>query len=388
MSDHSAIDTMLATAMRGDVSEWSILSSFKPAGDGTPIEAVRERIAFHGITVALHHNLQQLTNWPEELLAWLSDEARIAGLWEETHRDCIASLIEALSQYNVRTVVMKGTALAYSLYHDATLRRRGDTDLLVQPSDLTRTRETLQSSGWSRRESPNGLIYQETWLFDTGAGFVHELDLHWQPNDSPALQTVLRNGDFFVQARSLPRLSQSAKMPSPVLTLIQIAINQAWHQTRGLSVEGAKVPGGERLIWARDFDLLARGFSKEEWSALVEISTTRNIGPVLMDALSAAHAAFATPIPGEVMERLSEPPRDTAILEYLAEPDLIREFKVNLRSIPSLRGKVHLILANAWSTRAHLVQKYPDHSHWPTIALQAQRIGQSVVRLAMAGRRR
>ncbi len=371
---------MLASAMSGAPVAWGELPN-----DEAFLDEAWARIQFHGIAATLQPHIAQNADWPPSLIERVREETRLIGLWEETHRTCVAELIDIFSSERIESVAMKGTALAYSHYEDPSYRRRGDTDLLIQPGDLRAAREVLARGGWIKRESPQGLVFQETWIFDTRANFIHELDLHWRPNDRPILQTVLRNDEFFGSARALPRLSEAAKAPSPIMTLIQVALNQAWHRSRGFAVGDVKVVGGNRLIWARDCDLLARSFSSEEWSMLVQVCVDRHIGPIVERALAAAHQAFDTPLPAEAMSNLGKTPLDQAILRYLTYPDLIQEFKADLRSLPTLRAKAHLIRANAWSDRAHLEAKYPDKAHWPTFALQLRRMAHSLGRLAKKG---
>ncbi len=377
------IDVVLAAAVRGERADWSAMSK-----DGQECAALVpklwQRIAFHGIAPMLHAISENLVGWPDPLVQKIRNEAHMASLWEVTHRNCISDLIEAFVQKGIQSTIMKGTALAYSLYPDPSHRRRGDTDLLIRPGNTAKARKLLDNSGWIRRPSPQGLMSQETWIFDTGVGFIHELDLHWQVQDRATLQSVLPNEQFFEGTAPLSQLCAAARMPSLALSLIQIAINQAWHEARGLAVDGRKVCGGKRLIWAKDCDLLARSLTSQDWAAIIEMSEQGNIMPVVKDALEFARSVFVTPIPRDIAARLAKPTTNQTIVRYLRNPDLAREFLIDLRHTPGLRRKIELVRANALPSRPHLQSKYQDHAHWPTFALHARRLSRSVLRLVRA----
>ncbi len=376
MTETATIDAMLASAMRGQAAQWT--------GEG--VTQVWDRIAFHGIAGALNLCRNQLSDWPIRILNDIGQEAQIAALWEETHRLCVAKLIQHLAERGVETVVMKGTALAYSLYEDASVRRRGDTDLLVKPSDRKTARDVLSSSGWIMREVPHGLVYQETWLFKTGAHFVHELDLHWQAIDGPTLQAILPAELYFEEAVPLPNLSKAAMAAPPVLTLVQIALNQAWHQTHGYAVNETKVHGGERLIWAKDYDLLARSFGQRDWSMLAEFCEKVGVGPIVYAALKTARNAFHTPIPEEVETQLAPQTGCPEIQAYLAETDPVTRFKTDLANVHSPAAKARFALAQAWPSAAHLKEKSGAAQNWSVAGLRLQWLARSFIRL-VAGRK-
>ncbi|MEL7444660.1 MAG: nucleotidyltransferase family protein [Pseudomonadota bacterium] len=341
---------------------------------GADIDFIRSQIAFHGIQVLLAIRKNQLADWPSDIASEIADEARLMGLWEETHKAILVKLLETLATANTKSVLMKGTALAYSHYPDPAMRRRGDTDLLVREKDLEQARASLRACGFERRQDPHGLYFQETWLYDTGAEFVHSVDLHWEPTDRPVLQKVLRIDEYLESTVPLPRLSPHAFAPNPVLTLIQIAFNQEWHRTRGLFVDDERVLGGWRLIWSADYDLLARGFVDEDWDLLVTISNSRNAGPLVHDALARAAKDLSTPVPDTVMSDLQREPDDRTIIDYLSRPDQIGEFEADLQASSGFVAKSKLLFSNLFPSRDHLISKYPERSDWPTVALQFRRL--------------
>lgn len=371
MVEISAIDDFLSSTLRairsGRTTGW-------PNSDWTgrdALSAIWSRIEYHGIPVLLHQDAERLDGWPETMLARIAEEARLMGLWEATHSAALARLLDALDARAVEAVLMKGTSIAYSLYEEPAARRRGDSDVLVRPADLEKARATLTECGWYRNDDPHGLINQEGWLIEV-AGFVHALDLHWEPSDRPVLQRVLAADDFFAHKRALPRLSPSAHGADHALTLVHETLNQKWHEMHGYWAERGRMKGSRRLIWSVDFDSLARSLDESEWKRLVDLCEERGVGPLVAEALRGASGDLATPLPEDVLGELEARPTDPDVAAYFATSDSIGEFWLDLRTANSWGQRVGMVRDRALPPRSHLVEKYPKQSGWPTALLQGR----------------
>ena len=159
MVDAASIDSFLKVALRACRSgedlpwpkEWQ--GEFQSE---TALKMFWSRIDYHGICVLLHAANTQFHDWPSKLISRIAEEARLAGLWEVTHGAALAKLLKALADAGVDAVLMKGTALAYSVYDDPSARRRGDSDLLIRPADLERARKVLSQCDWYRDAETHG----------------------------------------------------------------------------------------------------------------------------------------------------------------------------------------------------------------------------------------
>lgn len=380
MLETSAIDAQLAGVLRailkGEAAAWPE----RGWNSGEELSAIWARIEYHGIPVLLHERANLLAGWPSKMLERIAEEARLIGLWEATHAASIAKLVGALDAAGIEAVLMKGTAIAYSLYDEPAARRRGDSDLLIRPADLDRTRTTLSECGWYRNDDPHGLVYQEGWLCEAGH-FVHALDLHWETSDRPVLQQVLAAEDFFAEKHLLPRLAPHAYRADHALTLIHETLNQKWHEAHGYWAEGGRVKGGRRLIWSVDFDLVARSLDDQDWERLALLCEQRGVGSLVADALRGAAGDFGTPLPQEVLGRLGARPTDPDVAAYFATSDSLGEFWLDLRTARSWRQRVEMIRDRGLPPRAHLVEKYPRQSGWPTALLQGRLLVETAGRM-------
>lgn len=370
----AAFDSHLAAILRDETPAW-------PFADAGPGPELWGRVQFHGIAGLLAGRIGALAGWPDALRAKVREEAQVQAFWEESHRAMLTELVEELAQRGVPSLLMKGSALAYSLYAQPWTRRRGDSDLLVAEAQLGATRAVLAEQGFTRRDDPHGLFFQETWLGNTGIGLVHAVDLHWQPSDSPALQTVLRADKFFASRQPLARLSASAAMPGLVLTFLQGALNQAWHGAKGYFVGDERLAAGGRLIWAWDNHLLAGALSENQWAELAEMAIARDVAPLCLAALQLARDTLRTSVPEDILQRLRDAPSETNLVIHLNNTNRITAFFTDLGSIRSPSAKYRFVLGHALPDAVHLRRKYPRSAGWPLPLLHLRRMAESALRL-------
>lgn len=359
-----AFDQFLARALRGEGSAWS--DSGQGADD---LSRVMGRISLHGIALMLANKGDTIASWPEELQESVIEEGRLQQIWEVSHHRMLQGLLKRLADAGLDTVVMKGTALAYSLYENPAMRRRGDTDLLVREDQLGAVRAILAEQGLYRSHDVHGLLFQETWLHETAFGAIHGIDLHWRTCDSPVLERVLPTADLFATSLPLPRLCRSARMADPVLTFIQVALNRGWHVIHGYHVDGERIGNGERLIWASDFDRLARGMAVDQWERLVTLAIDRQVAVIVRDALGFAVRSFGTPVPDAVLRRLDAAPVSSPPYDFLRQQDALHRRWADLGASRGIRAKLTFLAKLAYPDEEYLRGCFPAASGWPRQAL-------------------
>ena len=343
---------------------------------------VMERARFHGICALLAQAPDALTGWPERPAAAVREEMRLAALWEELHRARIVEVIEQLADAGVETMVMKGTALAYLHYPDPSVRRRGDTDLLIQAKDLAMARKVLIETGCFAREDPLGLYFQETWLFDSGAGMQHAIDLHWEPVDHTVLQRVLGSDLYWKHRIPVPRLSTHASAPDSLVMLVHGALNQAWHAHRGLFVEDERVFGARRLLWSVDYLRITQKFGPDDWTRLADYCAENDAAAVVHAALEGAHRDLELDVPRDVLSRLALDAKGSPSLRHIRNRSAIVDFIRNLRASRQPLVQWKMLTSMAFPSRIHLDQKYPQLAHWPSALLHLRRYFEVIIRIA------
>lgn len=366
MPSADAIDDFFAAVLRGEPVGWP-----DSWNDESAVSILAERVRYHGIAPLLVARGGDRDGWPEALLESMRDEARLQEFWELSHRDAIVALLRRLHDAGIESLLMKGTVLAYSAYARPAQRRRGDTDILVRERDLEIARGALAAVGFRRTERH---VSQDVWEFDTGMGFRHALDLHWELVNAPALAHVLDPEDCFARAVPLAALCAEARAMDPVFTLLQCALNRAAHTTRGYVIDDDTVFGGNRLGWAVDFDLIARRFAPADWTDLLAVCAQRGLAELCLDGLGFAQMRLATPVPAHVTERLAAMPSDGRVMRYLQRDDLLDYVIGNLKASAGMSAKLRYLAAYVLLERSTLLARYPHASGQPLIVLRGRRV--------------
>ena len=368
MSDQAWIDGLLASALRGDAARW-------PA-DGDASSAI-ERIAYHGIAGLLNERTVSLGDWPAAVTGYLHEQGIALAMWELRHNAGLGELLGGFAEAGVAAVLLKGTALAYDLYPRPATRARGDSDVLVAVADLSTARAVLERLGYRRQSIGEGiaddLALQEVWSLMCGAGTSHHIDLHWQMLNAPALAGLLDHDDCIADPLPLPRLAPSAQAMNRPLTLLHTCIHRAMHLTSPYIVGGVTYYGGDRLIWARDIDLLAGALSEAEWRRFTVVALDQGVAAVCRDGLALAKRTLGSEISEDVMAVLGAA-RGERASAYLLGAGQARRAWLDLRAIPGLRRKLAYVAARSLPPEAFMRGKYPGMAGRPLALLHLKRM--------------
>jgi len=377
---------LLAAALRGDGAAWPIgWSGSEQAG------RTIERIGYHGIAGLIAEQASRLVDWPGAVLAWVREQAIALAMWELRHKEIVADLLAALAEERVAALLLKGSALAYDLYSAPATRARGDSDVLIAAADLDPARAILARRGFRcqpRDEAiADDLALQEVWSILCPAGTKHHVDLHWQLINAPALHGILDFERCARQTMPLPRLGHGARTMRHPLTLLHTCIHRAMHLTSPYFVDGVTYYGGDRLIWAKDIELLSRSMTEAEWCEFTAIALDQGVAAVCLDGLQLAERTLGATIADGVFRQLG-----TAVAEpasaYLIGSGQARRAWLDLRAIPGLRRKLAYVAARSVPTGRFMRDKYPGLSDRPLAVLHLQRLADLIRPRPRDGKRR
>ena len=346
MAKAETIERLMLAALAGERAAWP--QSLRDADS----ERLWQTVVFDGLCGQLAECTHLLICWPDQLVQRIQDQARMQALWEHSHHTSIAGLIEAAHAAGISSAVMKGSALAYSLYPNPAHRPRGDTDLLISRENRSAMRACLTAQGYVPAGKPSML--QEVWEHRTGAGFTHQIDLHWGLSNSPYLAQPISAAELLERAVPLPGLSTHARAIDPVWQLIQTALNQYAHQHVGFPVEGRIVRGRSRLLWLLDTHLQSAALDTVQWAELVEVAKASGLHRVMLASLSDASGCLGSDVPDIVLEALGQyPESDRAQLYYATHS----------KDAPPLSTlKLDMAAAKGWRAKASVLQAHvlPD----------------------------
>lgn len=376
-----AIDHFLALFLRRSLKghtpplwpqDWPLVDDFH--------EAVFARIAYHGVALALLRDPAKLADWPEPVRDRIRDEARSQSFWEMGHRGVLGQLLASLHAAGIASAITKGTALAYSVYPDPAMRRRGDSDVLVGQVSREAVRKALSENGFQQVGDARPL--QESWAIHCGMGFTHVFDLHWRINASAAIAQRLEGGGIGTRTVPLPRLSDESLAIAPADNLILVAINRASHETFGYQSGDAKVFERDRLIWAIDLDLLCASFGPQDWQHLLDTARASGTSPIILSALHSAEATLGTEIPADIAAGLARQAGDAKLLTYFGAMPGFDRLRLDLAASPTMVDKFRLVRYVLFPGTEVLHERFPETTHWPVPVLQARRLIAGLGKLA------
>jgi hypothetical protein len=304
MSGRAWSDTerFLLRVMRGD-SVWA----------GLPESEVLAEAAFHGVLPLVFRSACDTpawSGWPSGLRDALQDAARRGAAFELAQRSDLGQVLDEFAARGVEALILKGSALAHTLYPEPWLRPRGDTDLLIRSTQRQSVFEILGRLGYRRADSAGGELASAEASFGK-PGVPRPLDVHWRISNSPLLSPMLQFDELRARAVPVAAVGSHALGLAPVDAVLLAATHRATHHQMPVYA-GERARRGDRLIWLYDLHLLAPRLTPPQVDELARQAARHRVAGLCLDALRAARAAFGTAVPPGLWQALE---RDAARTE-------------------------------------------------------------------------
>lgn len=276
-------DTWIGESLRGAHPPWP-----RPA----EVETLLQSAAEHGCTALLHAAVSRrhdLPTAPAALRDALADHARLAAAGELAQRAELPALLDAVAATDLSCLLIKGTPLAYTLYPQAYLRERCDTDLWFADHDrASRALSLFRARGYQVHQPPGGdSIHSQASAFrGLDSGVVANLDVHWRLSNQAVVSTALPFDDVLERAVAVPALHPRARMPAWPDALIIACLHRAAHHAEGKH---------NRLLWLYDVHLLVTAMDEVQRDEVLARCRQRGLAAVVADGIRSAGEVFATP---------------------------------------------------------------------------------------------
>lgn len=303
--------------------------------------------------------------------AYHETAARNVLLYGELQR-VLKALNHVLPTYSTtppQIVVLKGAALANTVYPNMALRPMVDVDVLIPLPYVKAARQAIETMGYRLFEpelSPAISMLHLHWFT-----FCHphdpqlQIDLHWQ--------LIARDHEWFApsldwfwshsECWTVPYGAQSedcrqpptstARWLKPGAHLLYLAAHLAIRHT-------AEEP---RLLWYYDIHLLITGYGPSiDWPDLVHRAREFHWIAALAVALQETQRHFGTPMPPQVMQELQciDDPHAYTLVRHSKDVPQTRSMSVwkELLSMTT-RARFQFIYAHILPTRDYLRWRYP-----------------------------
>jgi hypothetical protein len=338
---------------------------------------------YHGITPLIYWNIIQL---PVVLRPPKIFKSRMRDIFLRTnvHYQILTrqlrEILDAFNKEKIDVLVLKGPALAWTIYPDFATRPIGDIDLLVKPEQFLQAREVLNRIGYQcqfkRFEKFRELSKAEQFIHSTDARKPLEVDLHWYLFH---YYGIWRNNGvevFFDRSETVITPALTFETLGKVDTLIYLAIHSFLNH-----------PEGIRLLWIYDLALLAQKLSSPvEWETLLKRTSELKAHLAVEKALKLAQIWNGLRVPTEYSDFSkwsNSVDAEKAELIYAVNkqgPDIrMKGYLATVRSAPK---KIPFLMKLVFPDPDFMLKAYPPSKRWLLPWSYVRRWGRWIVKVA------
>jgi hypothetical protein len=350
-----ALTGALEALLRHEPVSWRSL-------EATAVEFL-EACADHEVTCLVHQRLSKrdFSDWPDEVRSGLSATARAESAVELIRGLEIGSVLAALGEDGIHPVLLKGTALGYTVYENPICRPREDTDLLICREDVRGVERVMAALGYERaRQCEGELLFCQFELSRTDDfGITHAFDFHWRISTQPVFAGVLTSEELARDAQTIEALGEYARGPAPVHSLLLACVHPAMHHRNS-----------ERLIWMHDVHLLLSTLRAADLERFTAMAVERKVAAICRQQLALVQERFGSHVPDCVMARLSAREAVEPSADYLLPARRWHdELTSSLRSLPDWKHRGRLLSEVLFPTRDYMLSSYGLAPCAPSLAV-------------------
>ncbi len=357
-------ESFLLRAIRGDAS-WPTDAA---------AAAVLDEATFHGVLPLLFHSARDTpgwAGWPRPVQAAVGDAARRHAAIELAHRRELTRILDALAAQGLEVLLLKGAALAHTLYREPWLRPCSDADLLIPEARRPAVFDVLERLGYRRARSAGGEFASAEAAFSR-EGAPLPLDLHWRINNSPLLSSALEFEELRARALPVAALGPNARAPGPVDAVLLAATHRAAHYQAPLHV-GDRARRGDRLIWLYDLHLLVPPLTPAQGGELAQRAARQRVAGLCLDALRVARAAFGTEAPPGLWQALERSAAHREPSMVFLRGGRRQLLLAELRAVAGWRQRARWLGEHALPPADYMLRKYGTNRRWLLPALYVRR---------------
>jgi Uncharacterised nucleotidyltransferase len=301
------LELLLLCACSGEVNRDRVAALVQ---EGVDWDALVEAAEFHSLGPILYCTLDSVCPElvPENIARQLRSSYRDSAKRHLIFTVKLLALLDAFESEGIAVVVLKGPALAESLYPDPALRSCSDLDLMVRKQDVPDALGVLTREGYKLDAHLARIPLHTLLRFHSELLLRQErtapVDLQWDIGlaDSPF------RFDTEILWRSLSPLriaEREVSSLSPESLMLFLCVHGARHLW-------------SRLQWLGDVARLAR--TRLDWDIVMNLATEAGCGTPLLLGLLLAQELLQAPVPETILERA----RGTDEVERLASDVALR----------------------------------------------------------------
>ncbi len=259
--------------------------------------------------------------------AYLRDELR-----NKKYRSICGNVLAVFRRENIQAIVLKGAALADTVYENPVLQHSHNIDVLIKENDLNRAASLLLPLGFAKANRKWGTEWRDVNIeHESGLPLV----LHRSLFPIPFHNTTASE----IRARS--QIQLIADVPTRVLSPEDNLLHVCGH---------APYPRNQELLrWVCDSWFIVNRYPDLDWEILLESAQRSHLTLLLSVTLSYMAENLDTPVPATVLERLYAAARRDTIGRETALFELRMARRVGFRNL--------IRRSKSWRARA-LIMKW------------------------------
>lgn len=319
-----------------------------------------EVAANEGVAALLAYQLR-INDQLENLASGLRDRLRVIELQSAAidlrRRLEVSRILALLKAANIDFIVLKGEALAHSLYPEPHLRSRCDIDLLFADKvQAERVWSILRSEGYARTLTLEGQFvgFQFSCSKRLKNGLDITFDIHNQISDYL----------WFAKRFPYQKLRKNAAFINvdgvdvAVLDLPYALLHACLHR---VSNKPHKIQ--DRLIWLYDIQLICEAQGEEQWNDFLQIAMNTHMAKTCLEAIRQAEKYLELKLPSQAIERLKK----HADFESSGLNGLEKRWQLYLSDFLNNKGflnKAAQLREHLVPSKAYMMCKYPIRKQW------------------------
>ncbi|MDH7487827.1 MAG: nucleotidyltransferase family protein [Anaerolineae bacterium] len=289
--------------------------------------------------------------------AWARLEAlyRLSLLRNDRLFTQLEEVLSVLSAAGVEAVLLKGAALALTVYDSPALRPMRDIDLLVPREMVQEAVAALTSQGYRLlvQEVRPGFVYEfeNEWRLQGRAPGQVSVELHWHPFVVMYYRRAIPVEELWDRTRPVAVGRQSARLLALEDQLLHLCAHLSFHH-------GFEPP----LLWAWDVAALLKHFALD-WDAVVARARRYRLTLPVQAALENVNRDIGAPVPEEVRRALAA--HHPSLLERAAYHHHrsaghteAAETLLELLALPRGRTKLRFLAGKLFPSRQFMVERY------------------------------
>ena len=265
----------------------------------------------------------------------------------------LAALLPLLAEAQVPVVLLKGSALAATLYPEPGLRPLGDVDLLIPRDAMHRAGALLEARDYREEAEVTqgfGARYLQEKIYMRRAGRPSQVDLHWHLTSMPYYRRRIPIAWFWERTARQAVAGTQALVFEPEAQLLHLSLHFALHHW------------AERLLWSFDLALLlARSGSDLDWEETARAARAFGLTQAVQTSLAGACAAWGAAVPAGVTELLAAArpgPAERVFLTVMSARRREARVLSDGLSLPGVRAKLGFWLELLFPSPAYMRQRY------------------------------